>query len=153
MINRPNASITDAITRAQQTKRNTYIVNGQIDHAGLAMVFTCVGRIRCRIRFCFENALLIGEATDALCAFFTEDSDLDTLFFLHSTFQKPDPLLSSLKSCASLTMLSFCGCHLTDRHIELLTASFQGLRNLRSLELTHDHLGPSAFANVCQAIP
>jgi hypothetical protein len=149
----PPSAVNQAISRAQEKRRNTYLLRGQLDRKGLTSIFACAARIQCRIRFCFTDALLIGEATDALASFFAENPDLDALIFANVTVQKSVSLFSSLRHCQSLATLSLSHCNLTDADLDALFASFQTLSNLRTLEISRDHLGPSVFGNVCRALP
>jgi hypothetical protein len=127
------------------------VLKGQIDRPSVARVVNCVRQISCRVRLCFTDALILGEATDALSEFFCENADVDTLIFIKTHIQRCQSLMASLIRVRSLSALSFSGCRLSDGDVDCLLTSFDGLAHLRSLDVSDDGLGPAVFSSVCRA--
>jgi hypothetical protein len=147
-----SVSVDAAISKACSSKRNTYVLKGQIDRSSIVRVVNCIRQISCRVRLCFTDALILGEAADALSEFFWEKADVDTLIFINTNIQRSQSFMASLTRLNSLSTLSFSGCHLTDSDVDYLVTSFDGLPHLRSLDLSEDRLGPSVFSGVCRAL-
>ncbi|OHT05720.1 hypothetical protein TRFO_05886 [Tritrichomonas foetus] len=145
-------SINGAIANAKSQKKNVYILEHTINRDGVVKLTDSIHRIPGRIRICFKDGLILAEAVEQFGKLFGENLDFDALIFINTQIQNFPGFCEALGRCASLSILSFTSCRLTDSDFESLNPILKKLIHLQTIDISHDHIGPVMFSNMCHAL-
>ena len=151
-MNGVGLTVGEAVSKALSAKRNTYIINDILTPSKISQLAVAMHRINTRIRFCLSNCILTSEAIDSLNDILSEANDFEVLIFQTVEIQNFQLLCEGIKTCSSLSILTFRNCHLASSSIEFLIQTFGFLPHLQTFEISLDRIGPSLFNDICHSL-